>query len=198
MRVPDRVYQIAIAFYYLHPDLAHGTDDQRRELTRLIAEQVRFELGEWWGRKQADWTRPVSKDAIAFREVLGRMFSWDWQNGDTRAPNPPGEMEDVTGQVFVPVDPIDHLSATPGPSSPIPPMPIPTPDPSSDLLVRLVALEQSHVELGVKVESIRQQLEQFHETDKTLGVLITRLGKPLEVRVGRALLHSHSASVKIL
>lgn len=109
MRFPDRAFGICMALFHRFPDLARGDDDQRRALTRKIAEQTCFELGNHWGTKRADPTRPPSKDAIAYLDGT-TLYSFDWQNGATREPNPPGEMENITGQVFIPVDPINHLS----------------------------------------------------------------------------------------
>jgi hypothetical protein len=95
-------------FYDLRRDLAVGNDDQRRELTRMIAEQIRFELGPGWGTKKAGPANPPSKDSITFNDPA-TLWNWDWQNGATREPIPPGEMTDITGQVFIEVSPINHL-----------------------------------------------------------------------------------------
>jgi hypothetical protein len=121
MQFPARGQQIVEAFYALHTDLAQGSDDDRRELTLMIAEQIRFELGAMWGTKSAGPGRPPSKDSIAFLTGDDRMLGWDWQNGVTREPWPAGEMTDITGQMFIAVAPVDRLGGTMPPPDPPPP-----------------------------------------------------------------------------
>lgn len=117
--LPARVAEIAQALYEQNRSLAQGTDDDRRVLTRKIAEQTRYELGSEWGTKASSRNNPQSKDAIAM-QTGGRLYVWDWQNGSTREPQiragQPGD--DVTGQYFISVDPVNHLSVgtTPPPS----------------------------------------------------------------------------------
>lgn len=105
-----RQAEIIESLYGLHLDMARGTDDQRRELTKMMAQQFAFEYGREYGIKSADPTRPPSKDAIAI-QFLGRLYSWDWQNGTTREPQVRvgQEAEDITGQNFIPVEPFNYL-----------------------------------------------------------------------------------------
>lgn len=119
MRFPDHAHTVCVTFHGLHRALANGDDDQRRQLTRTIAEQIRFDLGPGWGTKRASTDRPLSKDSIAFTNGA-QLLSFDWQHGATREPNPPGEMEDITGQVFVPVAAVNHLRTEPAPPAPQP------------------------------------------------------------------------------
>jgi hypothetical protein len=116
MRFPQRAHEIVVALYNLNKDLANGTDNERRALTMKDAQTICFELGKKWGTKRADSTRPLSKDSIAFDDWENHiLWSFDWQNGSTREPLPIGEMKDISGQLFVPVGPINHLSGTPVP-----------------------------------------------------------------------------------
>ena len=98
--LPARVHQIVVALYTRHTNLAQGTDDQRRQLTRYIIEQTVCEFpGDDYLGKSASPTRPFSKDSIA-RRVGAHMWGWDWQNGTTRQPNTfPGKPadHDITG-----------------------------------------------------------------------------------------------------
>lgn len=122
----QRLVDIVNALYQQHEGLATGNDDDRRQLTLMMAEQARFDLGPHYGTKRADSGRPPSKDAIAYMDTDGKLYAWDWQNGATREPqihvgDPAG---DISDQVFIKVSPVDHLQGT----SPTPsPTPIPGP-----------------------------------------------------------------------
>lgn len=122
MKYPPRVQQIINALWAQHQDLARGDDDQRRALTLMIAQQCRFELGESWGTKSADSGRPPSKDAIA-QQQGATLWGWDTINGTTREPNMFPDGEDITGQHFIAVQPVDHLGGTEIPPPPQPPQP---------------------------------------------------------------------------
>ena len=131
---PPPTALIVQALYERHVALAEGVNEQRTVLTRKIAEQLRYTLGPGWGHKRASATRPPSKDAFAQRQPNGHLWIWDWQDGTTRKPLAAFSFHDVTDQVFIQVDPIDHL----GGSAPPPPVP---PPPASDLEARVLALE---------------------------------------------------------
>jgi hypothetical protein len=121
MKVPQRVYEIIVELYNRNTTLARGSDNDRRSLTMIMAEQVRFELGPNWGTKRADKGRPLGKDSISFYKD-GILMNYDWQNGSTRAPhNPPGNMKDISNQEFVVVDSIDHLGTLGKPPVIVPP-----------------------------------------------------------------------------
>lgn len=119
MKVPTRVYEIIVEMYNRHQNLARGTDAERRSLTMMMAEQVCYELGRDWGTKRADKGRPLGKDSISyFKDNV--LMNYDWQNGSTRAPHsPPGNMERLDGQVFVPVNAVDHLGTATGDNPPV-------------------------------------------------------------------------------
>lgn len=185
MTLPTVVAVVAGQLAARYPDLALGNDDQRRLLTRRIAEQVAYALGPAWGTKRADPGRPPSKDAIAYLDPdTQRLYSWDWQNGTTRAVNPhrtPSgdavEMEDITGQVFIPVSATDYLqSAGEGPGTPVEPHPAqPAPPDLEAALARLTALEE-------RLEGLRAMQEQaFAE----LSTQIAGLQRALQQTAGR-------------
>ena len=117
MQLSKRHADIINTLYERNLDLARGDDDQRRKLTKMIAEQIRLEFGSDWGTKASSRTNPQSKDAIAFRLNSQTMDVWDWQNGTTREPQV-GEGSEptypmLTGQYFIEVDAVDHLSSVP-------------------------------------------------------------------------------------
>jgi hypothetical protein len=167
MQFPPRAQEIIHALYELHLPLARGSEEDRRLLTRTIAEQICFELGPLWGCKKASPSRPQSKDSIAFNAPSG-MVTFDWQNGSTREPLVPprfwsaDELTRTNGgfqQVFIPVTPADHLGVKPEPPAmppPIsaPPAPAPTVVPSlsdyHELLRRLNLMESRIIALENK------------------------------------------------
>lgn len=108
-RVQEIVDQLAAGVSHSAPD------DERREVTRKIAEQVRFELGPNWGWKRADPGRPLSTDVFAMRSPF---IGWDWSVPSGIAQFP--EAIDLAGQVFVEVEPRNHLGMTPpDPGTPV-------------------------------------------------------------------------------
>jgi hypothetical protein len=103
---------------------AEQLEQRCREWTGRLAQQVRFAYGPPWGHKRAAPGRPLSADTIAYRD--GATFlGWDLiisvGTPDQRL-NVQAESIDLTGQVFVAVNPIDHLGTTPAPE-PSPPEP---------------------------------------------------------------------------
>jgi hypothetical protein len=95
-------------------------DDAAREWVRHFAEQCVFSFpGHGWGMKRAGSGRPLSKDAIA-RSLNGRLYVATLLTGvDTSHTRLAGsqEMEDVIGQIFVPVAPTNHLGLQQVPSA---------------------------------------------------------------------------------
>jgi len=94
-----------------HQNLALGSDDDRRALTKMMAEQFAFTFGPRWGTKRA--AGPQSKDTLALLLSDGAFDMWDWQNGSTKqiqvqdgaAPT----FQHVADQVFISVTPVNHL-----------------------------------------------------------------------------------------
>lgn len=143
LRVQEIVNVLAAGVGHIAPD------DLRRATTMRIAEQCRFELGSNWGTKRYTWTHPLSTDVICTQSPL---VGWDWSVPAGIAQFP--ESIDLRGQIFVPVDPVDHLGAPPGP------VPLP-PAPSSDLtqvLNELSALKSLLIprldDLAIRVNSL--------------------------------------------
>lgn len=149
VNLSERGAQIIRALYEQHVDLAEGTDDQRRTLTRMMAEQFRYELGPAYGTKAAGFGRPQSKDAIAVRDGSGQLWGWDWQDGNSRKPRvgPGSPAMDITGQLFIDVSPgVDHLGTTQPQPQPVPPPP-PPPPPEGDIWSAIGAIERRLADL---------------------------------------------------
>ena len=116
-------------------------EERCRAWTRSLAQQIVFSTNDRsWGCKNAGGGRPQSKDALA-HQVGGNLFGFDLLFGvgtgsPSLVPSPSGE--DITGQVFMPVDPVDHLGGVPasGPAS----GPAVAP-PTGDLAGRVATLE---------------------------------------------------------
>jgi hypothetical protein len=126
MKLTQRHVDVINVMYERNTTLAHGSEEDRRVLTRMIAEQLAFENGPSWGTKAQGATHPQSKDAIAFQTSTSKkdFEIWDWQNGTTRAPQVHVGQAGVpvTGQWFISVSPVNHLAST-GPEPPEPPEP---------------------------------------------------------------------------
>lgn len=177
MTWPNRVQEIVQTLYSQHIDLANGDDDQRRQLTLWIAEQVRFELGAQWGTKRADGGRPLSKDSISLQAVSG-FYNFDWQNGSTRQPNNFPEGVLIGDQVFVPVAAINHLNVgttLPEPPVVVPPtLPLTTVDMSA-VLQAIGALGKQVDSLAVKVEGLALKLNSAAQDITDIKPLIVEL-----------------------
>lgn len=131
---PARAAEV-IDTFLSNPDytkLALGNDNQRRELTKIIVEQLEFEdPSAGFVTKSASPTRPVSKDAIGI-VVDGKLHCWDWQNGTTRLRSV--QEGDLALEIFdqnpLPVVGVNHLGVqvnqpqTPAPATgtPLPPL----------------------------------------------------------------------------
>jgi hypothetical protein len=144
--LPDRVKEIITILADRFPDLRKGDDDQRRALTLKFAQQIRFELGESWGTKRAGEGRPPSKDAIA-RMFEAKLYGAVVINESTREPQFPG-MEELPGQVFMVVEPLNHLGPSPDLAKRV------------DELERLVATHAATlVALASADEALRRRIE---------------------------------------
>ena len=126
MNIPTGVTAIAQQIYEKFPDLPNGTDEQRRELIRRIAETVASRFGPRWGVKKAGEHNPQSKDSLAYVYDDRTFDSWDTQNGATKAlqlhDGQPPDHHIGPPQEFIPVEPIDHL-APPAHAPTLPPPP---------------------------------------------------------------------------
>lgn len=181
MQVPDRLVVIAQALHDAHLDLATGTDDQRRALTKLIAEQAAHDLGMQWGTKTAGAGRPPSKDAIAQMLSDGRLLSWDWQNGETRNVSASRDLEDITGQQFIPVVPSNHLGEFGTPVVVPPPVPA-----SSQVLGELRELREELRRLTAMTQAVAEDRGaiaaiQMAQRELTAAIDAVRLSEPVPV-----------------
>jgi hypothetical protein len=152
--LPDRVYRLVVELAARFPELRRGDDEARRAFTLKVAQQVCFSLSPWWGTKRAGAGRPLSKDAIAFQDDAAdppQLIGWDLIDGTTREVHPHPIMgEDISGQVFVSVDPVNHLGTAPPP-------PPPAPDAELDAIeARLAALEDRQIALTARLEALER------------------------------------------
>ncbi len=156
---PARGRSIIQNLYEANRALAAGSENQQRLLTRLIAEQMAFELGPAWGCKAASPTRPQGPSELAYLEPP--LWIWRWSDGDGHITGTMGAplptpllmpLEQSAGQTFLSVDPIDHLqvSATRPPNRPSEPPPAPAVD-LMPILDRLAALEQTVTALAAQM-----------------------------------------------
>jgi hypothetical protein len=159
MNLTARQLQIVKTLYARNRSLADGTDDQRRQLVMLIAQQIAFEFGLSWGTKRADPGRPLSKDAIAYSVVYsgtGTLLAWDLFNGATRVPFDNPSSIDITGQMFVPVQPVNHLGDVTVPD--VPPVVPPTPPPAIDFQSQIDGLVRVVGALAIQVNDLQTRL----------------------------------------
>lgn len=149
--LPDAAKAIIRTMGDKYPELRKGTDDDRRAFTLRTAEQIRFTCGPAYGTKRADPGRPPSKDAIAFKPDETTLVSWDIVNGSTRDVVVDSAAEDITGQTFMEVSAVDHLSGDPvqpGPVDPQKPQPGNVDDMVREFLPAAAnSLDVLHVEL---------------------------------------------------
>jgi hypothetical protein len=176
MKWPDRVQQIVNV---LAAGVSHSAPDEvRRATTEKIAQQCRFELGPNWGWKRADPGRPLSTDVFCTREPF---VGWDWSIPSGVAEFP--ESVDLTGQVFVEVEPVNHLGTVPDPGTP-PPDPG-TPDTRELrmlLTTALVSLEELKATVGM-LSGLLASLQMRHDPMPKLLEVQGEL-RHLEVRGG--------------
>lgn len=172
---PPRLVDVARALHAANPHLVSRDDDLRRALTKKIAEQMAFEFGLEWGQKtQHSNLQFPSKDCVAKVQRLDghqivRGVCWDWQDGTTLQPVEHPHSNDIAGQFFLPVDPVNHLGGAPGPVPPQPP-------PPADLLGIEAALERLEHTLSdlagavdrveAKVDGVRTSLEDHREATR--------------------------------
>ena len=117
MQLTQRHVEIVNTLYMANLTLARGDDNQRRQLTQKIDEQICFEFGNRWGMKAraGGSINDASKDSIGYHETDGTVSSWDWQNGSSRAPQIHANQEPdyphlpLSEATFVSVFPVNHL-----------------------------------------------------------------------------------------
>lgn len=187
MQLPDPVKAIRSRYVAKFPIPQGPAGDQHEENCRQwsirFAEQVAYEQGPSWGMKRADPGRPISKDTIAYSEegpFSGAPIRiWDLLTG-TGTGNPrlneDPQSEDITGQVFVPVTPTNHLGA-PAPT------PQPTPTPSVDLSAILQKFDTlaGQVDALVKIAaSLDEKMDTLNQRFQTSTADFATIGKALD------------------
>lgn len=106
--LPSHIYNIAIHMEDRFGYLNFGSDDDRRQWTRMVAEQAVYEFpNEGWGHKSSTPSHPPSKDAIA-RRTGNLIEAWDIVNGSTRRVTR-GVYHNISNQHFIEVPPVNHL-----------------------------------------------------------------------------------------
>jgi hypothetical protein len=155
--MPARIPAIVQALYAQHVDLAEGDDDQRRALQMLVCEQARFELGPAYGAKKSAEGHPSSKDSIAYLAPDGVLYAADCFNGSTRKPAVPSVFEEIGGQVFIPVQSVDHLGAATGGGST--PAPVPAGSPGAALDATIATLKADIAALVAKLTDQAAKIE---------------------------------------
>jgi len=151
---PPRVAEVVTLLYTANVPLAQGTDDDRRRLTRLMAEQLRFEFGGW-STKASSPNNPPSKDSLAYT-VPGGFCNIDWQDGGSRKPfNPfPQHGEFIGDQFLIPTAAVNHLGTV---APPIPPVVPPVSAESFAALVgRVERLDSEMGTVAVAADQLRQ------------------------------------------
>jgi hypothetical protein len=178
MQLHPRVDEITAALYKRHTHLAKGTDDQRRELTKMIAEQVVFEFpNAEFGWKSAEKGRPPSKDAIAQKQPTGRIFAWDLFNGTTREPIPGGLWHDITTQHFIEVEPVDHLGVRDEDVHDGPIEDIDEDDLEDELVPVMSALDELHQKADALSSHLTAISRKQNDQDAKLDAILAKLEK---------------------
>ena len=162
MKWPPRVQEILNTLATQHPtwvaDDSGPAPTPRFRLNEMFAQQVRFEFGPDYGLKRADPGRPISSENLAYQSdrLGGRLLAWAWEDkhDGTVAQFPEGE--DITGQVFVSVEPVDHLGSGQPQPSPEPPAPSPLPAPI-DLTPVLKEIADLRQQLANTVQAIMKE-----------------------------------------
>jgi hypothetical protein len=173
MSLPTNVKQIRDRFVaqfpvpHMGPDAIKSDDafeNVCRAWIRRLTEQVVYETRDAeWGVKNAGGGRPQSKDSLAWN-VNGRLINYDLLSGvgtghPTLVGNPEGE--DITGQVFMPVEAHDYLGHG-QPADPPPPVVVPPTPPSTDFaqcVIKLDLLLEDFAALGRAVDSLHANVD---------------------------------------
>lgn len=170
---PARVQEIVDA---LAAGVPHSAPDEvRREVTKRIAEQVRHELGPNWGWKRADPGRPLSTDVFATQfPFVG--YDWSVPSGVAQFPT----AIDLTGQVFVPVEPVNHLglATRPPPDVVNPPVDLSRLEDKIDRAIEIALRAEQKLDAYAAVETARWQ-EMKGIWEGTMKPVFTFAGKYL-------------------
>ena len=145
-------------------------ENRCRTWTKNLAQQIVFSTDDRsWGCKNAGGGRPQSKDVIA-HQVGGTLFAFDLLLGvgtgsPSLVPNP--SAMDITGQVFMPVDPVDHIGGSPAST--------PSVAPTDDLAARIAALEAAVKAADAKIEDALRAAAEAVSTAQAAAARIATL-----------------------
>jgi len=153
MKWEPRVQEILNTFAAQHPDWVADDTGPRMRLNTLFVEQVVFEFGSTYGMKSAGSGRPLSTETLARQDPGGRLIGWAWENKHNGEVDQFPESEDITGQIFSAVTPVNHLGAPKQPGG-IVPGNSPISDGSVEKKLDLILANQSAIaERLAKIES---------------------------------------------
>lgn len=193
MQLPESIQSLLTRYVAQYPiptgEPGEAHEEHVRQWSIRFAEQVAYSEGKEWGMKRADPNRPISKDTLS-RYAGGKLLIWDLLIGTgTGNPrlNPNPESDDVTGQVFEPVMPRNHLDAITPSSTPLPPLPPadlgPVMAKLADLDARLDqqnatwnALQPTLQAVIVELQAIRDRVEVLTEKQVRIPDATIRIG----------------------
>lgn len=164
-----------------------------------LAEQIRFETNDpRWGVKNAGGGRPQSKDSITFNGP--RLLNYDLLTGvGTGRPalaSPAGE--DITGQTFMPVQPVNHLA---GDVPPIDKPPVDKPSGLDEAAVKRIvaeAVDAAKAEQRAALAKLSERIDGLKPEDPAaLKVAIAVELQNYEVSGGTSRSYGHGHTVKL-
>ena len=178
------VEQMARQFPLPQGDPGPAHEDACRMWTRRLAEQLRYSCGAEWGHKAQSPSHPPSKDAVAFWSTA-RFLGYDTMRGASTghpvlATYPPLE-HDLTGQMFIVVDGVNHLGLPPDPDG----------GGGDD------DGEECECDLEADLAAIRQSLETLTQQQSIALELLSRLVTLTEAQPSEAALRTNPLPVKL-
>jgi len=117
MKWDPRIQEILNTFAAQHPEMVADDTGPRMRLNTMFVEQVVFEFGSTYGMKSAGTGRPLSTETLARQDPGGRLLGWAWENKHNGEVDQFPESEDITGQIFSAVAPVNHLGVNKPPEN---------------------------------------------------------------------------------
>lgn len=136
--------------------------DRCRAWMKLLGEQFAFSFGPGWGRKRADPNRPWSKDNLPYKDASAFVGFDTMLGAGTGRPSLAADnplRDDLTGQYFEALPPVDHLAE---------PQPEPQPQPEPEPQPELSALEQRVLALEAMAAAFGARLAQYDAVVRAL------------------------------
>lgn len=179
MQLPAEVKAIRARYIATFPvpqgEPGEAFEESARQWSIRFAEQVAFEQGPLWGMKRADPNRPISKDTLSLYGNDGAIIIWDLLmgtgTGKPRLVDDPHGHE-ITGQVFVPVTPTNHLGTAPVPEKPKPELP---PADLGPVIAYLSKIETKLDTLPGRVDTVDASIGDTRHAVENLGSLMNAL-----------------------